>query len=231
MMAGGTLLVSRAVLNHSHYKKRFEALGFRDVTVTALEKDGLNSLIRELKPNLLIMGARFYECCTPFLMKELKDKFPKLKMAAVIIGHYPPDLGMKFITNGVNSYITSFDGVEQFYKPLDEISKGREWVSPSAVERLNMRREYPMPAGNITDRHKQIILLMCCGFKDSDIADTLHIARRTVTTHKTDFFTSLNIRNPYELNRAAEYLGIVPKEGMDFFPKDFTVNPLPDNKV
>jgi glycine/serine hydroxymethyltransferase len=67
-MAGGTLVISRAVNNHAHYKKRFEALGFHDVTLTALEKDALNSLIRELKPSLIMMGARFYQCCTPFLM-------------------------------------------------------------------------------------------------------------------------------------------------------------------
>ena len=61
-MKGGTLLISRAVKNHAHYKKRLEALGFRNVTVTALEKDALYSLIREIKPELILMSVRFYHC-------------------------------------------------------------------------------------------------------------------------------------------------------------------------
>jgi len=55
-MRKGTLVVSRAVNNHPYYKKRFEALGFPDVTVTALEKDALSSLIRKLKPKNIVMG-------------------------------------------------------------------------------------------------------------------------------------------------------------------------------
>jgi len=230
-MAGGTLVISREVLNHDHFKKRFEALGFRDVTVTALERDALNFLIRDLKPKLIIMGARFHDCCTPFLMKELHENFPEIKMAAVIIGYYSPELAMYFILNGVNSYVTSFDGIPQFYKGLDEIAHGRDYVSPSVVERIDMRREYPEPAGNITDRHKQIILLMCNGYKDIEIAEKLYITRRTVTTHKTDIFTSLNVRSPNELIRAARYLKIVKQEGMDFVPIGFTLNPLPDKKI
>ncbi|MCL2880288.1 MAG: LuxR C-terminal-related transcriptional regulator [Treponema sp.] len=230
-MAGGTLMISRAVKNHSHYKKRLEALGFPDVTLTALEKDALNSLIRNMKPNLVMMGARFYQGSTPFLMKELKQTFPKIKMAALCVGEYPADLAMYFILNGINSYVTSFDGIDQWYKGLDEISKGREWISPEVVERIDLRKEYPMPAGNITDRHKEVMRLICCGYKDLDIADVLHISRSTVDNHKTEIFTSLNIRNSNELMRAALYLKYVKFEEICFFPKGFTLNPKPDKAL
>jgi len=230
-MAGGTLVISREVLNHAHFKKRFEALGFRDVSVVALEKDALYSRVRELKPELIIIGARFYHCCTPFLMGELRKKFPKIKMAAVVIGEYPPDVAMYFILNGVNSYITSFDGVDQFYKGLDEIAKGREWVSPSVEKRIELRREYPDPAGKISKRHREVIRLICCGFKDLEIADTLAISRRTVDNHKTDIFTSLNVTSSLELVRAALTLEIIRLEEMYFYPRGLTVNPIPEKNI
>jgi DNA-binding NarL/FixJ family response regulator len=229
-MAGGTLVVSREINNHSYYKKQLEAVGFLDVTSTVLEKDALNSLIRDLKPDLLMMDARFYQCCTPFLMGELKQRFPKLKMAAYCIGEYPAENAMYFVLNGINSYVTSFDGFEQFFKGLDEICKGREYISPAVVERIDKRKDYPMCAGKITERHIQVIRLICCGFKDLEIADTLHISRRTVDNHKTDIFTTLNVRNSNELIRAAITLGIVSQEEIYFYPKDFTVNPQPEKK-
>jgi two-component system invasion response regulator UvrY len=227
-MGGNTLAVSRETNNHSYYKKHLEALGVSNVTLTGLEKDALNSLIGNLKPNLIIMDARFYECCTPFLMGQLKQKFPKINMAAVAIGKYSADLAMYFILNGVKSYLTTFDGIEQFFVDLAGISKGGEFISPAVLERIDMRRDYPMPAGKITDRHIEMIRLMCCGFKDIEIAETLHISRRTVTTHKTDIFTVLNVRTPHELIRVALKLEIVKLDEMFFNPKDFTVNPLPD---
>ena len=226
-MKGGTLLISRAINNHAHYKKRLEALGFHRVTVTALDKDALFFHINEIEPELVLMSARFYQCCTPFLMGELHNSFPTVKMAAVSVGEYPADLAMYFILNGINSYITSFDGVDQFYKGLDTIAKGRDYISPEVVKRINMRLEYPEPAGIITERHKQIIRLICTGFKDLEIAETLAISRNTVVNHKTSVFTTLNVRSPVELVRAALTLEIIRIEELYFYPRNFTVNPLP----
>jgi len=206
-------------------------LGFHDVTVTALDKDALYSCIRNLRPDLILMSARFYQCCTPFLMGELHKTFPKIKMAAVCLGEYPVDIAMYFTLNGIKSYINSFDGLDQFYKGLHEVAKGGEYISPAVVERIDLRREYPEPAGKITERHKQVIRLICCGFKDKEIAETLAISRNTVVNHKTHLFSSLNVRSPIELVRAALTLELVQLEEMYFYPKDLTLNPQPDKKV
>ena len=186
-MKGGTLMVSRAVKNHGFYKKRLETLGFHNVTLTDLDRDALNSQIYDLKPELLLMGARYYQCCTPYMMKQIKTNFPKMKMAALCIGHYPEDLAMYFILNGINSYVTSFDGVDEWYKGLEDVRRGKEYIAPAVVERIDMRREKPKPAGNITDRRSQVILLMCNGFTDVEIGETLNITRRTVYTIKLKF--------------------------------------------
>ena len=227
-MTGRTLMISRAVINHSYYKTRLEALGFHDVSLTALEKDALNSHIRKLQPDIILMSARYYYCCTPFMMGELHKEFPGMKMAALCIGEYPPDIAMYFILNGIKSYFNSFEGIDQFHKGLDEVAKGRDYVSPAVMERINLRREYPEPAGKITKRHKEVIRLICCGFKDREIAETLAISRNTVVNHKTDLFTSLNVRSPIELVRAALTLEIIRLEEMYFYPRDMTVNPLPE---
>ena len=230
-MAGGTLLISRATKNHSHFKTKLEALGFYDVTVTALDKDALKSLIRELKPKLILVSASFYYCCTPFLMGELHKKFPKIKMAAVSLSDYPADLAMYFILNGVNSYVNYFEGVEQFYKGLDEIANGREYISPDVIKRIKLRRDYPEPAGQISERHKQVIKLICCGFKDHEIANILAVSRNTIVNHKANIFTSLNVRSNAELFRTAQILNIVRLNELDFYPKEFMLKPLPKKQI
>jgi hypothetical protein len=93
-MAGGTLMVSRYVKNHAHYKKRLEALGFRKVEVVNLARDGLYNHIDDMKPDRVLMGARFFHCCTPFLMGELRKTFPNKPLVALCIGEYPVDLAM-----------------------------------------------------------------------------------------------------------------------------------------
>ena len=230
-MKGGTLMVTREIKNHEYYKSELERMGFPDVTVTALEKDALNSLIREKKPALLMMGARFYQSCTPFLMGELKRNFPKMKMAALVVGEYPPELAMYFILNGVNSYVTSFEGIDLWYKGLDELSKGKVFISPDVIARIDLRRDYPMPAGKITGRHKEVVRLVCNGWKDTEIADTLHISRNTVARHKCDILTSLNVRSVLELVHVALRLEIITLDELCFHHKDLILNPLPEENI
>jgi DNA-binding NarL/FixJ family response regulator len=228
---GGTLVISREVNNHLFYKNQLEALGFSNVTPTTLDRDGLTFFISDLKPHFLIMDARFYQCCTPFLLGELKQRFPKINMAAVSIGEYPVDLAMYFILNGATSYVSTADGFDKFLDRLEEIGKGGEFVSPAILERIDLRRDYPMPAGKISDRHREVIRLICSGFKDFEIANTLQISRRTVDNHKTEIFTFLNVRNAVELIIAALTLKIVTLDELYFYPRNFTVNPIPETKI
>jgi DNA-binding NarL/FixJ family response regulator len=220
-------MVSRNVNNHLYFKKRLEALGFLKVTPTALDNDALYFQIRDLKPNILIMEADFYECCAPFRMGELRKKFKKLKMVAVAIGKYPVDLAMAFITNGVNSYLCGTDGFDKIPGSLAEIARGGDFISPSVLERIDMRDEEPKAAGRITERLLQIIRLICCGFKDLEIAENMAISRSTVDNRKTEIYTSLNVRNTLELLRASLTLKLVKFEEIFFYPKGFTVNPQP----
>jgi DNA-binding NarL/FixJ family response regulator len=146
-MTGGTLLLSRDVNLHSHYKTWLEARGFRNVTVSALDRDALNRLIDELKPRLVLVSSDFHQCSTPFMMGRLLKLYPDLNIVAVSITPYPADLAMRFIANGVRSCVCYLDGLEQFFQGLEQVRNGKVFVSRSVQERigpadkLKMKRE------------------------------------------------------------------------------------------
>ena len=223
-------MVSRDTKNFTHYKVELEKRRFNEVTCTAAEKDALHSIIREMKPSLMIINARFYQRSTPFLMGRLLKEFPKLKIAAISLDEYPPELAMYFIANGVKSYASYVnDGIDELKKCIVTIRDGGEYVSSGVTDCMNKREEELRPASNITDYYKEIILLICNGFKDEEIGDLMHVTRRTISTHKSEIYRSLNVRNENELIKVAQDLGFIEQRGMSFFPKDFVVSPLPDN--
>ena len=145
-MTGGTLILSRAVNLHAYYKDRAKSLGFKDISITAQEKDSLSFIIRDTKPGQVIVSASFYKSATPFMMKDLINQFPGIDISAVALGEYPDDLAMYFILNGVKSYARFWDGTEEFYRGMSVIRNGRQYVSPNVRERIEMRDQKPPSA-------------------------------------------------------------------------------------
>jgi two-component system response regulator NreC len=227
-MSGGTLIVSRMVHLHGNIKKHFEALGFADVTVTAEEKNSLNRMIRDLNPGIVIMDSHFYQCCTPVMIADLHRLFPKLNIAVVSTGGFPADRAMYCIVNGARAYVNLEEGSEQFYKGLEEIRNGKTYVSPEVQKRFDIRSSYPMPSKKLTAREEEVIRLLANGYKGEEIADALHISLRTVDAHKVSIYNSLCVRNENEVIRAAIYLGIIDPKELDFYGRDYALNPKPE---
>jgi len=229
-MSNGTLLISRAVNLHEHYQMRLEALGFNDVNITAADKDALIMLINDIKPHLIIMGAGFYYSATPYMISRLLRLFPDIEFATVSLTEYPADLAMGFIINGVNSYVSYWDGVEQFYYGLNCIRDGKMFISNSVKERIGMRHECPKAAGNLTDRELEVVRLLCNGFKSTEIGYVLHISEPTVNNHKTAIYSKLKVRNENEIIRMALLTEIVKPNELIFFGKDFELKPKTMNR-
>lgn len=221
-MTGGTLIVSRNIDNHGFFKNYLEDKGYKNIDITDAERDGLNYIINDKKPDLVMIQACFYECCTPYMISELLEIFPKLNIAAVNIYNYPDELAMLFIHYGVNSYVSLYEGRKEFYKGLMIIRDGKYYVSPKVQERINSYNEMIEPTGKLTPRQIELIRLICCGFNNSEIGDVLHITRKTAYTHRNRIFKIMNVRSNNELMRAALYLKAVNIDELYFYPKQYT---------
>jgi DNA-binding CsgD family transcriptional regulator len=199
--------------------------------VSGEERDSLNNLIDDIKPWLVLVGSGFYKCCTPFMMGELLKTFPNLNIAAVsVLCKIPDDLAMWFIINGVRSYINLYEGYEEFLKGLNKVRDGKDYIAPSVSGCMERRKEIPEPASRLTPRQIEVVRLLCNGFTSFEIAGVLNISRRTVDTHKTELYTNLNVRNENELIRAAQALGIISPDELNFYGGKYELNPKPENK-
>jgi DNA-binding NarL/FixJ family response regulator len=229
MPKGGTLHLSRGKALYPYSRKRLAELGFTNFEITGEERDSLNSVINDLKPRLVLVDSDFYECSTPYMMRQLLKTFPKLNIAAVsALCKFPADLAMWFIINGVKSYINFFEAPDEFYRGLSRVRDGQEYVSQMVIERIEMRREMPEPAGNITGRNLEIIRLLCNGFTGSEICKVLAISDQTLYGHKRKIYTFLNVRNENELIRVALFHGWITVEELRFYGREYKLNPLPE---
>ena len=222
-------MVSRAENFHKHFKKRFEELGFANVTVTAVEGEGLKMLIDELKPGLVIMGARFHKTATPSMVADILQRFDGLNMAVVSVSfdRYPADYGMSFIANHVNSFIDILDGFDQFYFGLARVREGKSFISPSVQERIDIRDALPHEATPFTGREMDVLRFVHNGLYGNEIAEELCVSLRTVNFHKRQMYNKVCVRNEGELVRVAEHLKLISPDDPICFGRNFELSPLP----
>jgi DNA-binding NarL/FixJ family response regulator len=227
-MAGGTLIVSRAKNLLTHYKERLLELGFTDVEATGEEKDSLNFVINELKPRLVLVGSGFYHAGTPYMMGRLLKQFPKLNIAAVSLGEFPDSLAVWFIWHGVKSYISLWDGYEEFYRGLDEIRQGRPYISANVRRIMESFDEWPDTFSKVTRRQMEVMILVCNGFIIDNIADTLHVSRATVNWHLDKLYNIFHVDGREGLVKLAYATKLVTDSDMIFYERETKAEPLPE---
>ena len=227
-MAGGTLMISKAENLYPFYRRQLEELRFREIIFTAIEKDGLDMLIDELKPDFILIDNDFFQSATPYLVSALLRRKPKLNITILVFNKPVGDIGMWYIANGVKSYIALFDGYDQFLEGLTCVRNGKSYISASAEESMLIRDEQPKHASVITKLHLEIIKLVGCGFTGQDIADTLHISLRNYEYHKAELYNNLCAWNEPDLMRISLTAKLVTLDELNGYGKKYRLNPKPD---
>jgi DNA-binding NarL/FixJ family response regulator len=225
----GTLVVSRAVILFPHVKPKLEELGFTNITLTGVRKDGLNMLINDVKPDLLIMGSGFYTAGTPYMIGELHKLFPDLNIAVVSVFNYPLRRAPWFIWHGANSYIDLWDkGLDEFYRGLKIVSNGGNYISPKTERVIKDQVVYPDTDNTITKRMQECLIMLCCGFDPEQIGEELHITRKTVYNHIGFLYKAFHAGNREEMIAIAWELELITREDIMFYRKQDYDIPLPE---
>jgi DNA-binding NarL/FixJ family response regulator len=226
-MPGGTLIVSRAENLFPYCRKRFLELGFTDVEATREEKDSLNMVINELKPRLVLMSSGFYHAATPYMAGQILKRFPKLNIATVSLGEFPDYIAAWFHFHHVKSYVNLWEGYEEFYRGLQIVRQGGEYISPGAQREIERFSEWPDTNEETTKRLMEVLVLLCDGFSPKDIGASLQISRNAVTYHLKRLYRIFHVKNREGMVGMAWELGLITKSDRCFYVRKKEDGPLP----
>lgn len=227
-MPGGTLLVSRDAKLFPDFKMYFESLGFPNVSVTDMDKDGLNMLINETNPDYFLIDSNFYDCGTPFMLGQLLGLFPKLNVAVITTSLFPDAIAAWFVFHGVKTYIKIKDGLNELRHALQWFLGGKSFIAPGVQKILDGLSEWPDVSLKNTRRQKEVLLMLCCGFTIKSIEDNLYVSKATVEKHIKELLRTFNCRGREELIKTANRLDIFSKEEMRFYDTGCDSVELPD---
>ncbi|HEX6007956.1 MAG TPA: response regulator transcription factor [Burkholderiales bacterium] len=161
--------------------------------------------VRELLFDLLVLDMSMPGRSGIDLIRQVKSEKPALRIL-VLSMHSEEQYAVRALKAGAAGYLTKESAADELVAAIRRIAGGGAYVSPETAQRLALGleagRERP-PHESLSDREMQVFHMIAAGKSVTDIADTLTLSVKTVSTHKTRIMQKLNAHNQTDLIRYA----------------------------
>ncbi len=134
------------------------------------------------------------------LMKNLKDNYPDQKVLVLSMFNEAAYIN-KMIANGANGYVLKKSDKAELVKAIQTILRGEDYYSDEVYKTIvgNIAGRKPKQRltleTELTDREKEVLVLITEEMSNQEIADRLFISIRTVETHKRNLLEKTGCKN------------------------------------
>jgi DNA-binding NarL/FixJ family response regulator len=124
----------------------------------------------------------------------------------VLSMHNEPQVAASMLKAGANGYITKDCDSENLLVAIRRVASGGRYIDPILAEGLAFDAMLPdqrVPHARLSEREFEIFLLLVAGNGINEIADSLRISNKTVSTHKARLMEKMGISSNAGLVRYA----------------------------
>src|SRR5947209_13339587 len=197
--------------DHPLFRKGLEQLinssqdGFRICGEAGDAAEGM-ARIRELKPDLVIVDLSLPGANGIELIKNIRAEFAKLPVL-ILSMHDESLYALRALRAGAQGYVMKQEALENVIGAIREVLAGRPYLSGQMSAKLITNfatgSNQANPTDKLSDRELEILELIGKGRDVHEIAEALHISRKTVETHRAHIKEKLNLKNAREVSRFA----------------------------
>lgn len=161
----------------------------------------LMTILKTKQPDVLLMDINLPQKNGLDLCKEVKEKYPAINIVGLSTSDQVSVI-KKMKENGASGFLLKDATKQEIIMALQEVSKGREYVSFSVAEALKKRTpndQLPM----LTKREKEILELIAEGLTNHEIAARLFLNSTTIDSHRKNMLTKFKVKNTAALIKIA----------------------------
>jgi DNA-binding NarL/FixJ family response regulator len=166
--------------------------------------DAALQLLRELRPDGMVVDISLGKESGLDLIQQSRLLAPELAIL-VLSMHDEMIYAERALRSGAGGYVMKQEATQQVISALRSVLDGRMFVSPAVTERLlntlarptSSRPNYSVD--RLTNRELEVFRLIGTGVTSAEIANNLHISRKTVETHRTRIKEKLGATTAAEL--------------------------------
>lgn len=154
------------------------------------------------KPDIVMLDIAMPEMDGIEAARLALMKYPDLRIITLsMFGEQ--DYYFKMVDAGVKGFLLKNSDFSEVKMALETVMEGGNYFSRellmNLVNSLKNSPEELTPDSPLSDREKEIILLICKGMSTQEIADSLCLSKRTVDSHRANILLKTGCRNTASL--------------------------------
>lgn len=167
------------------------------------------SLYERHKPDVVVLDLHIPGSSPTALMRQLLSGDSKARILIFTMND-DPLLAAQMLEQGAKGFVSKCEDPTCIVTAIREVASYRYYISPVLAQKIATQRlnpaEQPTPA--ITARERDILSLLACGKSMAEIAATVDLSYKTVSTTCKRLRARFDARTTVELVRIAMLLGI-----------------------
>jgi DNA-binding NarL/FixJ family response regulator len=163
-------------------------------------------LVREHHPDVVLMDIEFRGAMSGIeATRHIKQMSPATQVV-VMTAHEDERLLVEAVEAGASGFLRKTEGVDELMGAIRAAAAGEILVDRVALARLlpqvarerERRRDAQLLLSQLTDREREILVLLSEGLRNDDIAARLFISPQTVQTHVRNLLGKLGVLSKLE---------------------------------
>lgn len=178
-----------------------------DLRVVAEAENGVIVLerLRQGDIDLLLLDMNMPGLSGEDLVARIHAQYPNQKIL-VLSMHNEPQIALYTLKAGAAGYLCKMCSPETLLSAIRRVASGTRFIDPQIAERIALEAsglKQQINHDTLTEREFQILRLFARGSSVTQIAETLTISSKTVSTHKARLMEKMGFSSNAEIVRYA----------------------------
>lgn len=190
---------------------------YPDFEVVGEAGDGQEALalVREQSPDVVLMDIAMPGLDGLMVTRRIREESPQSRVI-MLTQHENKEYITPALQVGALGYVLKRSADEELVSAIRAVYQGQTYLDPlvtGIVVDDYRRRLEGVPEGDpyesLTDREREVLVLVAKGRTNREIAELLHISPKTVDFHRTNLMRKLDVHSRTEVTRYAIRRGLI----------------------
>ena len=159
-------------------------------------------LLSHIQPDIVLMDIDMPVLDGIEATKEALKRYPNLKVITLsMFGE--EEYYYKMIEAGVKGFLLKNSDINEVKNALITVYQGGKYFSQellyNVVKNIHSSHKEQELSEALSDREIEVLIQICNGLSNNEIADNLHISKRTVDKHRANLLDKTNSKNTAHL--------------------------------